>query len=730
MNSIIDHMRDKKYMNVFSVVIVVVAVFCGLMTYGALTESWPFSQKDPDTIYFLLNIDIVLFLILAGMIFKRFLFLWKRRKTHKASAKLQLKLVTFFSVLAVLPAVLMAVFSLTFFYFSIQSWFSERVSTAVNDSLTVAEAYLEEHQKVIKADILAMASDLNRDALSLIGNQELLERVIEKQSFLRNFSEVMIFEADGRVIAKTGFTFSLQFDSIPIQDLVSAKNGQVVLMTGGDEDRIRALVHLDNYKNTYLFVGRLVDSNVLEHIDTAKIAVNEYKALEIKKSDFRLSITLIFSLVSVIILLASMLFGLLFARKIAEPISALIQATDRIRAGDFDVFIKEKDTRKSDDMNLLITAFNKMTKQIKNHQEDLLMVNRELDNRRHFIEAVFSSVTTSIIGLDNNRIVTIANASSCAFFEKEKEDLIGENLMSLNTAIDDVLSRAINSKSVLYQENIILEIGESKKTRNVFVRIAFEDKVPQQLCVITLDDITELAAAQKQAAWSGVARRIAHEIKNPLTPIQLSAERLKRKYSSQISQDIETFNSCTDTIVRQVEIIGRMVNEFAEFARMPAAILKETSLYDIVHDCYILQKQAYKGITIDFKNQESHKKDPLLVSADSGLLRQALNNVIKNAAESLIETDTSNKKIQISINKIKDQINICIEDSGNGFNSDVLQSATEPYVTTKEKGTGLGLAIVKKIMEEHKGAFTFSNRINNNCVIGATVVLTLPHNRK
>lgn len=724
MNTFVQNFRGKNFKNKLSIVVIIAATFFGLATYGALTASWPFSNKDPDTIYFLLNIDIVLFLILGVMIFRRFLVLWKRRKTHKSSARLQLKLVTFFSILAVLPAVIMAVFSIVFFYFSIQSWFSDRVSTAVNDSLTVAESYLKEHQKVIKADILAMASDLNRDALSLIGNQELLERVIEKQSFLRNFSEVMIFEADGRVIAKTGFTFSLQFDSIPIQDLISAKNGQVILMTGEDEDRIRALVHLDNFKDTYLFVGRLVDANVLEHIDTAKQAVNEYKALEIKRSDFRISITLIFSLVSIIILFASMLFGLIFARKIAEPISALIQATERIRAGDFDVNIKEKVQHKSDDMNLLITAFNKMTKQIKNHQEDLLSANRELDDRRHFIEAVFSGVRTAIIGLDNDRVITIANDSACDFFNREKEALVGEGIKSLHENIDAVLTRGIEKGATLYQENIILSFDGDQKARNVFIRIAFEHQAPQQLCVITLDDITELVAAQKQAAWSGVARRVAHEIKNPLTPIQLSAERLKRKYADQITTDLDTFNNCTDTIVRQVDIIGRMVKEFSEFARMPSALLKEEVLYNIVHDCYILQKQAYNDIDIHFEDKEKHQKEGTRVLADSGLLHQAVNNLLKNAAESLSESNQKEKKITITI-VVNDVVTIRIEDNGPGFSDELLQSATEPYVTTKEKGTGLGLAIVKKIMEEHKGTFAFKNRIDNNCVIGATVVLTL-----
>ncbi len=715
-------LSDAHAMNKISIAIILIATFFGLATYGAITASWPFSNSDPDTIYMLLNIDIALFLALVILVSIRVFSLLKKRKQQASGAKLQLKLISFFSILAVLPAVIMATFSIVFFYFSIQSWFSDRVSTAINDSLTVAQSYLEEHQKVIKADILAMANDLNRDSLSLTGNPTLLEHVIQKQSFIRNLSEVMVFQSDGRVLAKTGFTFSLQFDSIPIQDLVNAKNGQVVLMTGEGDDRIRALVHLEGFKDTYLFVGRLVDANVLEHIETAKKAVDEYKQLETKKDDFSLSVTLIFSLVSVLILLASVLFGLIFARKIAEPISALITGTERIRAGDFDIQIHDKFIKKEDDMSLLLSAFNKMTKQIKSHQDDLLSANRELDNRRHFIEAVFSSVRTSIIALNSDKTINIANESAFKLFKITEAELKGASLKSLSKEIDLTLSRAIESKKHLYQEHITASL-DGEKMSDIFIRIAFEENIPNQLCVLTLDDITELVSAQKQAAWSGVARRIAHEIKNPLTPIQLSAERLQRKYSKQIQDDLETFNYCTDTIIRQVDSIGRMVNEFSEFARMPSAVLQLNSLYGIIFDCYILHKQAYPEIEISLNTPQNKNAKTI---CDAGLVRQAITNLLKNAVESLKDTDKKEKKIDINLSYTEKEAIIKISDNGFGFKDDIKKSATEPYVTTKDKGTGLGLAIVKKIIEEHKGEFAFKNRIDNNCVIGATVVLTLP----
>ena len=714
------------FTNQMALLLIVLAIGFGVATYGAFTATGPFNTADADTVYILLNIEIFIFILLCIMTMRRFFGLWKRRKEKAAGTKLQLRLITAFSLIALIPSIIMALFSLAFFYFAIQSWFSDRVGTAVNESLAVAQAYLKEHQKVIQADTLAMASDLNRDALSLIGNQPLLTRVMEKQAFLRNLSEAMIFDENGRVIAKSGFTFSLEFDSLPTEYLDQAKMGNVVVLTDDDSNRVRALVHLDNFGNSYLYVGRLIEAGVLDHITTAQNAVEEYLALDVRKSDFRLSITLIFLCVAVTVLLAAALFGLLFARRIADPLSELIRATERVRAGDFNIQIKDNQSTDDDDdeLSLLVRGFNKMTHQINNHQKDLIEANRLLENRRHFIEAVFSGVTSGIMGVDPAQKITLANQSAADILLLEKSQLIGQSVYQINDDIGRLLEKGLKKDLDLIQEDMTL-VHKNGKSINVLVRIAYEKKDAEQMAVITLDDVTDLMAAQRKAAWSGVARRIAHEIKNPLTPIQLSAERLQRKYKDQITKDQSVFTECTETIIRQVSEIGRMVNEFAEFARMPEPHMKDENVIELIKSSLVLQRQAYHQI--DFKFSPPKALSDVRVSCDAGLISQALNNVIKNAVEA-VEDSAKDEKPRITIDVERDDghFMIKIHDNGPGIDDDKMGSITEPYVTTKEKGTGLGLAIVKKIMEDHNGSLTIENRISHNCVIGATVVLSLP----
>lgn len=731
MQSLFKLIKSSAFINRFSAFLVVMAIGFGVITYTALTATGPFSDVGPDVVYILLNIDAVIFLLLIFVIARRIFALWRQRKEKSAATKIQFRLIKIFSILSITPSIILAVFSISFIYMAMQSWFSDRVSIAVNESLAVAEAYLEEHQKVIQTDILAMANDLNRDALSLVGNPTRLKAVVEKQSFIRGLSEAMVFEEDGRVLAKSGLTFSLEFSSISIQNLIRARNGEIILMTGENDDRIRALIYLEDFGNAYLFVGRMVDADVLEHIESTQNAVKDYTALELKKSEFQISLAVIFSFVSIVVVLASILFGLILARKIAEPLMELIKATERVRGGDLDVRISDKhkslnsDGSEADEIDLLISAFNNMTREIKSKQSDLLEANKQLENRRYLIEAVFASVKTTILGLSQDRHISLSNPTAEDLLGIKRADLIGQYVIDISPELNQLLDRAINSGQDLYQET--LEILMNGKDRNILVRIAFEHKDKEQLAVMTLDDVTALVSAQRKAAWAGIARRIAHEIKNPLTPIRLSAERLKRKYLSSIENDPKTFEECTDTIIRQVDSIGRMVNEFSEFARMPEPVLKKEDLNKTIESIISLIKQTNPNIDFVFKTIK--KADTVIFDKD--LIGQAVHNILKNAAESFegfkLRSSDSSPEISIKIKFEKKRfLKIYIEDNGPGFDPQFINRITEPYVTTKEKGTGLGLAITKKIIEDHRGELSISNRINNNCVIGATVVISLP----
>lgn len=712
----------------FSIILIFAAVLAGMATYASLTAAGPFISGDPETTYLLLNIDLIILLLLSALILKRIFVLWRKRKEKAAGTRLQLRVISMISLIAIIPSVLMAAFSAAFFYFAIQSWFSERVSTAVNESLAVAEAYLHEHQKVIRADVLAMANDLNRDVLSLMSNPQLLDTVVDRQTFLRNFSEAIVFDSSGKIIAKSGLIFSVVFDSLPMASLDQARQGEVILITNEEDDRVNALVQLQNYGDIFLFVGRSVEPGVLDHIDTATSAVNEYKRLEEKRTDFQILVTLIFTSVALLVVLASILFGLLFARKLVEPLLNLLLATERVSGGDFNVQILEKHEDKLDEAEMVIKAFNKMTKQIETHRKDLIEANRQVASRNYFIEAVFSGVTSGIIGINKEKEISIVNDRVLELIDKEEKDVVGKPLEKIFPQFFDALNKAFEKTDDIYQEEIIFETSKGL-IFTLLVRVTSETQDEDQLAVITFDDVSKLIAAQRKAAWSGVAKRIAHEIKNPLTPIQLSAERLKRKYMDEIESDKETFKACTDTIIRQVEEIGRMVNEFAEFSRMPEPVLKQGNIISTLQSVILFHKQAYPDINIVFDTNNYKHLDALF---DQGLITQALNNIIKNAIESTQDKKEKEQnpiftpEILIHLDVKPKKMDIIIHDNGGGLPPNYINQIMEPYVTTKEKGTGLGLAIVKKIMEDHNGSLKIDNRISHNCVIGATVVLTMP----
>ncbi len=690
------------------------AVISGFATYGALTETPPFGD-NPNTVIWLLNLDLIILLTLVTLIARRLVGLWSGRRKGIAGSRLHVRLVFIFSLLAVSPAIIMTVFSAFFLHFGIQSWFSERVSTAVNEAQAVAEAYLEEHQQVIRADTLAMANDLDRQASMLIVNPGAFSKIIQTQSLLRNLSEAVVFDSAGRILARSGLTFTLAFESVPAYAMNRAVDGEVVLMTGAKDDRVRALVKLNSFTESYLFVGRMVDPTVLSHLADTKKAVEEYETLESQLSGLQVKMTLIFVVVALLLLFAAIWFGLIFSRQLIVPISSLITAADRVRAGDLTARVPEHE--RHDEFDVLARAFNRMTSQIQDQRDELIAANRQLDERRRFTETVLAGVSSGIVGLDEQGTVTLANASAGDLLQCTPEELAGANILKIIPEITALLEQAHQKPHKITQGEIHFS-GEDESKRIFLIRIAIEligekDKG----AVLTFDDITELQSAQRKAAWADVARRIAHEIKNPLTPIQLSAERLKRKYLKQIKEDPEIFSQCTDTIIHHVGDIGRMVNEFSAFARMPEPVMKQENLTPHIRDLLVLQQQAHPEITFNMSGMDG-ARESLYASFDSQQIRQAFTNIIQNAIDSIharVEkqeqgsTNTATGApgaidVQLTVRPSEDEILIIVMDNGLGLpqNEDPVH-LTEPYVTHKEKGTGLGLAIVKKIMEDHHG---------------------------
>ncbi|MGE0257367.1 MAG: ATP-binding protein [Alphaproteobacteria bacterium] len=689
-----------------AVVLAAAALASGIATYLSLTGTPPFGP-DPRAVLILLQLDLVLLLALGSLVAKRLVEVWIERRRGLAGSRLQVRLVGLFSLIAVMPTIVVAVFSYLFFNFGVESWFSDKVRTAISESVAVADAYVKEHQQAIRADALAMAAGLDRYAASLQLNPQYLAPVLTAQAAMRGLTEAAILDSRGTMLARTGLVFGLGFEDISLDALRRAQQGEIVIMTDDREERVRALVRLNEFSNLFLYVGRYIEPRVLAHRENTHLAAEQYERLELQRSGFQITFAVIYILVAMLFLAAAILMGVHYAAQIAGPISGLVGAADRIRAGDLSARVPEGE--RDDELRSLSRAFNRMTNQIQSQQRELIEANRELDERRRFTETVLTGVSAGVIGLDRGGRVYLPNRSASALLGIDLEAAIGEDLAELAPEMAELLEQAALRPERLAQGQV--QIAGQNSTRTLLVRIAAErDDEEISGFVVTFDDITELLSAQRKAAWADIARRIAHEIKNPLTPIQLSAERLKRKYQKDIKNDVETFQICTDTIIRHVEDIGRMVDEFSSFARMPAPVLKTEDLAAIVERAVFLERTAHPAIAFETRFETR----PVPLRCDARLVGQALINILKNAVESIEGRIAEGEPeppghIAVSVS-IGPQIAVAVEDNGKGLPLRGRERLTEPYVTTRAKGTGLGLAIVKKIMEDHSGELVLSDR--------------------
>jgi len=692
------------------------ASLSGLVTYAAFT-GWGPLGPDPTTIFVLLNIDLVLVLLLSAVVLRRLVQLWLERRRGSAGSRLHVRIVALFGFVSVAPAILIAVFSLVAFHLGLQAWFSERVRVALDASLKVAEAYLDEHRQLIRADALAMANDLNRTGPALLDNPALFNRFLATQAALRSLTEAMVFTRDGRVLGRTGLTFSLLFGPPPFEAMEKADGGEAVILTSQSDDRVRALVRLASFVDSYLFVGRFVDSRVLAHMERVQKATAEYRRLEGQRSRIQITFTLIFAVVSLLLLLVAVCMGLTFATRLVRPIGGLIAAAERVRSGDLEVRVDE--AASDDEVSSLSRAFNRMTERIGNQQGELLEANRQIDARRRFTESVLLGVSAGVIGLDAQGRVEIANRSALELLGVGADALIAKPLAATVPEMEPLIARAMRRPERRVESEVTMHRGG--RTLSLMVRIGAE-RLGGALegFVVTFDDITALVTAQRKAAWADVARRIAHEIKNPLTPIQLSAERLQRKYRKEIKSDPETFTTCTETIIRQVRDIGRLVDEFSAFARMPAPEFRDQNLVTLVTEVVAAQRIAHPGI--DFVAELPDRV--LVVRCDAHQISQVLTNLLNNAVDAITERgkEAPHGRITVALGDTAGRAEITVTDNGRGLPDLPVERLLEPYVTTRTKGTGLGLAIVRKIVEDHGGSLSLANRPEG----GARIRVTLP----
>ena len=718
----------------FSIGLMITAAIAGAATFISITNVSRFGITQ-ETVLALIVVDLALVLLLGVTITWVLVRLWTQRRAGSVGARLHIKLVSLFALVAVLPAIIVVVLAALIFNTQVQAWFNERVRTAVENSVVVANAYLAEHKRAISADAVAMAQDLNRSWPRFAANLPAVERTVEIQAALRSLPEAIVFDSAGQIIARAGLTISLELERPPLSAIQQAEQGDIVILTSDAEDRVRALIGLDTIPRAYLYVGRFVDSNVLRHVDRTHQAVQAYSQLESRRTGLLLQFATIFVIVTLLLLLIAVGVGMGFANQITRPIARLVRGAELVRSGNLGVRIDEGEG--TDEFGILTRAFNRMTRQLDEQRSELIEANRQLEDRRRFTEAVLAGVSAGVVGLDREGRVNLPNRSATALLGAEMGDLAGRLLAEVVPEMAPSIARAVSNPDRLVEDDVTLNIGDESRTLHVRIAVERDRKDAVIGFVVTFDDMTELLSAQRKAAWADVARRIAHEIKNPLTPIQLSAERLKRKYAAEITSDRETFEQCTETIVRQVTDIGRMVDEFSAFARMPNPVFADANLLAICRHAVVLQQTAHPDIGIETRLPS----DTPTVSCDSGLITQALTNLLRNAIEA-IEGRTPpadgeklpDGMISVSLEISDDKVQITVEDNGRGLPETQRDRLTEPYITTRAKGTGLGLAIVKRIMEQHDGDLRLDDRTDGNAdpagaspnSRGARVSLVLP----
>ena len=708
-----------------AVVLGVLAIGSVLATYILFTGAPPFGP-DRGSVLLLLTLDVVLLLVFGAIVAKRLVEVYTQRRRGLAGSRLHIRLVVLFSAVAVTPTIIVAVFSYLFLSFGMESWFSDKVRTAIEESRVVAQAYLEEHQQNLRADVLETAADINRNAYRFARTPGGLSAFIEDEVRQRGLTEALVFsENSSDVLGQSAFSATLAMEPIPPWALKKAATGEVAIVTSESGDRVRAIVELEAIPNAMLYVGRPVDPRVLNHLTATNAAATQYERLENERSSYQVKFILIFGAAALLLLLAAVWFGVNSASQISRRISGLVVAAEKVGArGDLSARTAELD--ENDEFGSLSRAFNLMTQQLETQQTDLVEANLQLDLRRRFTETVLSGVSAGVIGLDERGLVNLPNKSASHLLGLDLEALHGRPLGEIVPEMAPLIQDAALRPDRLIDGQIRLLVGA--RAMVLLVRIASEQgQGATPGYVVTFDDITELLSAQRKAAWADVARRIAHEMKNPLTPIQLSAERLKKKYLAEIKSDPDTFVLCTDTIIRQVGDIGRMVDEFSSFARMPTPMMRRENLLELTRQGVFLQRTAHPEIQFD----TDLPSVPVDVSCDSRQISQALTNLLQNAVDSIQArqvTDAAADKtaapgrIRVRLLVESARTVLSVEDNGKGLPKEGRENLTEPYVTTRTKGTGLGLAIVKKIMEDHAGELI----LDDGGIGGAGVSLVFP----
>ncbi len=674
--------------------------------------------------------DLVYVLVIATLILGTIARMIAARRARSAGSRLHLRLTGVFALIALIPTVTVAIFAGLTVNVGLEGWFSDRVRSAVGASLAAAEAYREDQRRDLETDTRSLARYLEsaREADFFIADSELRQLLTQGQALIqRGLQEAYVIDGARAIRARGERSYLFDFEDPGTDRIEAALTGGVEIVEDLDHNEFRALIALSNYTDRYLYVSREVDGRILKLLDDAEETSRLYTQLESERGRLVFEFGLLYLGFALILVLAAIWLGLWFAERLSRPVGRLAGAAQRVGAGDLDVQVYEEPG--DDEIAMLGRVFNQMTRQLKGQRETLLDTNERVERRRRLFDSVLSSVTSGVIGLDEGGRVTFANRSAARILDEEHIDSAGTPVAVAVPEFAGLFEKLTTARGEVAQEEIRLSRGG--KIENLLVRMATRRGEDGGLegYVVAFDDVTDLVSAQRMAAWGDVARRIAHEIKNPLTPIQLSAERIRRKLAPLAGEDAGTVEQLTDVIVRQTGDLRRIVDEFSEFARMPEPVRRAHDLVPLVRDAVLLQDAAFEDIEVSAELPDA----PFVAEFDATMIGQALTNMIKNACEAIESLREKGApeghaaRVRVRLEIQPDGALVRITDNGIGLPEDRAR-LFEPYVTTREKGTGLGLPIVKKIVEEHGGSLMLRDGkpLDETGQVGAEAEIRIP----
>jgi len=719
----------KRLQSYFTIILIVLGPVLAVATYLLLG---PFDTGSRSTaLRVILMCDLVYVLLIIGLLFQRIMAIIAQRRRKSAGSQLHLRLTGFFTLMSLVPTITVAVFATISINMGFEAWFSDRVQNVIRVSLDAAQAYELEQTSALHEDAKSLGRRLEQvKAAQLIDDQGAIRQELDRgqQSIQRGLREAFVITGDGILLLRGFRSYKFDYEMPPPQAFDLAFE-DVHLIRDYENNELRALVSLRGFRDHYLYVTREVDGVLLGLLDQTQQTARLYQQLEQDRDLYLFNFGLLYLAFAVLLIVSSALLSLWFAERLSRPIGRLVGAAQRVGDGELETQVLEEEG--DDEIAQLSVYFNKMTRQLKGQRDRLLENTAQIEERRRLFDSVLSSVTSGVVGLDAQGRVSFVNRSARRLLGWAVGEHKKHQLEVVVPEFSLLLARLKESGNSSVQDEV--KVVRGGRLENLLVRGSPRTSEGGILegYVIAFDDVTDLVAAQRSAAWGDVARRIAHEIKNPLTPIQLSAERIRRKFSPKLDadSDADDLDRMTQVIVRQTNDLRRIVDEFSKFARMPEAVKQREDIVAILKQAVTLQQAGQPEVTfhIDIPDQV------IPLSLDATMISQSLTNLIKNAGEAIetrIEKGVSlefKPAIAISLVDQNTQVSITISDNGVGLPQDRTK-LFEPYVTTRDKGTGLGLPIVKKIIEEHGGVLRLDDAepLGETQHVGAAATIELP----